>query len=98
MEFCVNKDKPEMQCDGKCHLAKKLETEPSYTVEVNKRSKKVPVPQEKLRIQEEVLFITDFSLELPKSPPFFSKPGDFYQALFSDKHIAQIEHPPTAII
>ena len=30
MEFCVNKDKPEMQCNGKCHLAKKIETEPNF--------------------------------------------------------------------
>ncbi|UOQ74770.1 hypothetical protein [Hymenobacter cellulosilyticus] len=22
--FCVNKDKPKLQCNGKCHLAKKL--------------------------------------------------------------------------
>jgi hypothetical protein len=22
--FCVNKDKPKMHCNGKCHLAKKL--------------------------------------------------------------------------
>ncbi len=23
--YCVNKDKPELQCDGKCHLAKNLQ-------------------------------------------------------------------------
>jgi hypothetical protein len=23
-EFCVNKDKPEMECDGKCYLSKQL--------------------------------------------------------------------------
>ena len=24
LEYCVNKDKPELQCNGKCHLAKEL--------------------------------------------------------------------------
>ncbi|MBV7267828.1 hypothetical protein [Winogradskyella luteola] len=24
--YCVNKDKPELQCNGKCHLAKQLTT------------------------------------------------------------------------
>jgi hypothetical protein len=27
--FCVNKDKPEMHCDGKCFLSKQLEKEKS---------------------------------------------------------------------
>jgi hypothetical protein len=26
-EFCENKDKPELKCDGKCHLKKELATE-----------------------------------------------------------------------
>lgn len=25
--FCVNRDKPEMHCDGKCHLKKQLQAE-----------------------------------------------------------------------
>ncbi|WP_179351970.1 hypothetical protein [Winogradskyella vidalii] len=29
-QFCVNKDQPELHCNGKCHLSKELqETEPS---------------------------------------------------------------------
>lgn len=24
-KFCINKDKPELQCNGKCHLAKQLQ-------------------------------------------------------------------------
>ena len=25
--YCVNKDKPELQCNGKCHLAKQISTD-----------------------------------------------------------------------
>ena len=31
--YCVNKDKPELQCNGKCHLAKQLQVSPSTNEE-----------------------------------------------------------------
>lgn len=98
LEFCVNKDKPELQCDGKCHLAKKLEQEPSFSVEVDKDHKKVPVPQEKLRIQEEILFVSEFSLEIPNYAFQDFRPIDQYQFLVSEAHLKEQEHPPSAII
>ena len=98
LEFCINKDKPEMQCDGKCHLAKKLEQGPTYSVEVNTKNKQLPFPQEKLRLQEEILFLSDLDIFIPKL--FYKKvqPLYFYQNLLSEAHLNSLERPPGAII
>lgn len=40
--FCINKDKPEMKCDGKCYLKKTLETSKD-----EKQSRALPPPDEK---------------------------------------------------
>ena len=98
MDFCINKDKPEMQCNGKCHLAKKMETEPSYSVEVSKKTKKVPVPQDKLRVQFEILFYSEIQVEMPVNVSSETAFGGNYLNLISEKHSSVLEHPPSAII
>ena len=87
-----------MQCDGKCHLAKKLEQGPTYSVEVNTKNKQLPFPQEKLRLQEEILFLSDLDIFIPKL--FYKKvqPFDFYQNLLSEAHLNSLERPPGVII
>ena len=35
--FCVNKDKPELHCDGKCYLKKKIDTAKNHA-----DSRKIP--------------------------------------------------------
>lgn len=42
MEFCVNKDKPELHCDGKCHLSKQLN--PVITVKTERTNKETVAP------------------------------------------------------
>lgn len=98
LEFCINKDKPELRCDGKCHLAKKLEQEPSYSIEINQNSKKVPVPEEKLRIQEDILFISDCELFLSLNEVKGQKVKDLYKYLLSEAHLNQLDRPPSAKI
>jgi len=34
-DFCVNKDKPELNCDGKCYLAQKLDQSATNSDEVD---------------------------------------------------------------
>lgn len=43
-EFCINKDKPEMECNGKCHLEKELK-EHSIGYEIKTKSSERPTPQ-----------------------------------------------------
>lgn len=33
--YCVNKDKPELKCNGKCHLAKKLQVVSGSKIDAN---------------------------------------------------------------
>ena len=39
-EFCENTDKPDMHCNGKCHLKKKLSEVPSQIEQTNEKSSK----------------------------------------------------------
>ena len=40
-EFCLNKDKPELQCHGKCHLKKELEKSDTTDLELTSIGKKI---------------------------------------------------------
>ncbi len=42
-EFCVNKDKPERQCHGKCHLKKELQKTDNTDLELTGISKKIDI-------------------------------------------------------
>ena len=41
-EFCINKDKPELECNGKCHLAEQLANEEERKGEEEIRVLEVP--------------------------------------------------------
>lgn len=40
-QFCINKDKPELKCNGKCHLAKQIEKHESPQPEKSQTSQKI---------------------------------------------------------
>lgn len=42
-EFCINKDKPEMQCHGKCHLKKELQKTDNPDLELTSIYKKIDI-------------------------------------------------------
>jgi hypothetical protein len=75
--LCVNKNKPELKCNGKCHLAKELKT-------VDEEPVKPELPQKYKDKTEDIFLIHDFSnlisSELTKNinsysnynPPFLS--------------------------
>lgn len=87
--LCVNKEKPEMHCEGKCYLNKKLKQQ-------DKQDKQAPVTKnEQLTIQP--FFVPElFSLSDARSlikPTFFIKDeGLAYSSPNS------IFHPPSALI
>ncbi|TDK43457.1 hypothetical protein [Algoriphagus formosus] len=53
--YCINKDKPEMECDGKCELSKRLS-----------EAKDLPANSEEITLEElQLNFISQNLIELP---------------------------------
>lgn len=81
-ELCENKDKPELECHGKCHLAKQLEKE-SETNTTSTSYKKISVV---LFFVENVVAIT------PKAQTkYFYQP---YSSKLLNGHSYRVSPPP----
>ena len=90
--LCVNKDKPMMHCNGKCHLMKEL-AKTSENEKPISSDKKIP-------FQEfEILFIEKIKSFEIKPICFNSKPilNSNYSDLYSYLNSASVFHPPTFI-
>jgi len=85
-EFCVNKEKPELKCNGKCHLAEQLEE--SSPVESNEPAEASYIPQIPLFYQE--IEETGLADSTPLEQNF--KTFHFY----SYQPFLKIDHPPKA--
>nr|WP_255555093.1 hypothetical protein [Flavobacterium sp. NKUCC04_CG] len=57
-ELCVNKDKPKMDCNGKCHLKKEL----AKTAESDNNKDK----QHTFSLEKNLTYYTEISWELPR--------------------------------
>jgi hypothetical protein len=90
-ELCENKAKPQMHCNGKCHLMKEL----AKAAENEK-----PASQKKSQHQEtEVLFceaVIDFSFST-SSTAVFVKNVTGYSNLYSHLNTTAVFHPPVFI-
>ncbi len=64
-EFCINKDKPEMECHGKCHLEKELEMY-STNVEIKTKQSERPAPQ--FDFEDITLFQNSLTSQLSNAP------------------------------
>jgi hypothetical protein len=87
--LCINKSKPKMHCNGKCHLKKEL----------NKAEKKENSPANPLKEKSEIqLFSQHYSsLELFTSiQTTHNKYISDYSFPLSDKYLDSIFHPPQA--
>jgi hypothetical protein len=90
-ELCENKAKPEMHCNGKCHLMKELA---KAAEEQKQQSGKKSAQQE-----SEVLFcqvLNDFSFSQPILIPII-KNETAYSNLYSHNTAVSFFHPPTFI-
>lgn len=90
--LCVNKDKPKMQCNGKCHLMKELAN--------SSESDKPISPEKKITSQEsEILFFEEIkTYELLKV--YFSKQQQVncnYSNLYFHKNNCDVFRPPIFI-
>ena len=83
-KFCENKDKPKMQCDGKCHLKKMMLDEGDTQGEE-------PITT----LPDIQLFIEDFGFELLNTE-VFSSHSFGYSNLYSYGLLNEIDIPPRA--
>ncbi len=83
--FCINKDKPEMGCNGKCHLNEKLS-------EDNKAEDNTPapVPQKQWKNPEFLLATRIINNILPD----LSAQGFLYINNYSFQFATSVFHPP----
>ena len=84
--FCVNKDKPALKCNGKCHLATQL-TQPQPT-ETNQPTQANYIPQIDL-----FFLATEPEVDLEASNKVFAFGKITSYSLFL---ITKVDHPPQA--
>ncbi len=88
--LCVNKEKPTMHCNGKCHLMKELAKEAE--------NEKPTSPSKKTSQQEtETLFyMSMLTFDLPnENRVLFSKINTHYLNLYDYATLISVFHPPT---
>lgn len=86
-QICENKDKPEMECNGKCHLKKQIKKQEEQ------KSKK-----EKINIEKEIqncILITNKILPQPKTKVVGA--SSLYNFIHKPRNcISDVFHPPQA--
>lgn len=88
--FCVNKEKPEMKCNGKCHLAKQLKKD-----EEKKSSGMAKSTEIQLILQQtSPQVVTEKTILLST----FTKDHFGYQELISTHEMTGVFHPPTFVV
>lgn len=90
-ELCVNRDKPEMECNGQCYLKKELAEAATQEFPISKE-RKIPIPSQEVFFQE-------FQEEAFAFPAFADKqaPLVFHRDMRTQREISAIFHPPAAI-
>ncbi len=83
--LCINKDKPEMHCNGKCYVMKQLEKQKSDDF------KSLQISMEEYPIG----FVEIVSISIPKMITSVTKKLHFYQQHYTFVADTSIFHPPT---
>ncbi|RZJ67624.1 MAG: hypothetical protein EOO50_04915 [Flavobacterium sp.] len=89
--LCVNKAKPELKCNGKCHLMKELAKASDSEKPASQNDKKGFTPIELFCNTAEEIVIADVFQPLKKQSRFFFKPSDY--AAFEQVTF----HPPAVV-
>lgn len=91
-ELCENKEKPEMECNGKCHLKKEISKEAEDKDPVSSPKKTTHMPAELLFCVAVIQFdFTDYSIgSEEKNLPDYS---NFYDR----EYTSSIFHPPAIL-
>ena len=91
--LCVNKDKPEMKCNGQCHLSKELK---KVAEPVQQEDQKVPVPTVNLDDYPITLIYKSLA-DIPLFPVFYTEKGGRYQNFSAEFNVNDVFHPPKII-
>ncbi|MDP5231457.1 MAG: hypothetical protein NWQ38_13780 [Cellulophaga sp.] len=88
--LCENKDKPKLNCDGKCYLAKQLAKERNENGENPFEQRQTSIEQvHPICFQSIIVFV------FPELFSFFLKePIKYSKILFSSPHILDLIQPP----
>jgi hypothetical protein len=87
--FCINKDKPELDCKGKCYLAEKLE-------EAKQTEEGTSIPNSKHKqTTEEILFL-EKTLLLSISGSAHQISFSFYKSSYAHQFMMSVFQPPRA--
>lgn len=90
-ELCVNKDKPKLHCNGKCHLMKEL---------AKKAAEENPSSEKKTGgAQFEVLAVLEapFTFSITPSVHFTVSPAIVYNDLYSHNYNSVFFRPPSIV-
>ncbi|MDD7915132.1 hypothetical protein [Polaribacter ponticola] len=82
--LCINQDKPEMQCNGKCHLYK----------EVKKQQEETPVSLQISLKDYPIGFVKILNIKKKKEVNFIKKENYTYSKNYSYLFSEVIFHPP----
>lgn len=91
-KYCVNKDRPQLRCNGNCYLAKQLKKQDDIFAQKKKENQEShlkKLKEVKFFAQVDVIGI-DFSQFLTE----FKKKKNYYKDLFSLTSIESCFHPP----
>ncbi len=83
-KLCENQDKPEMECNGKCHINKVI----------SEAAGNSEAPMETLELKEVILFLNDVSYHISKPDVRKDFPSGYYSNLYKSKIGLKIDHPP----
>lgn len=87
--LCKNKDKPALECNGKCHLTKELAT-------ASENEKPISPNKKNTRLEIEILFFTEtFTCDfLNKNWLIIKSINTYYLNLYTHLYTKFIFHPP----
>jgi len=85
--YCINKEKPQLQCNGKCHLMKQLNIDTSTSSE-DQLAFQIVEAFFPLYFQE----ASDVHTSYTESD--FQKPSTYYTVVFPENRAVVIDHPP----
>ena len=83
--LCINKDKPELACRGKCHLEKELKKQ------TEKRNKSIPG----INLKEYPIGFVFIATFTPQIIRFQKKKKNPFIIQYSYMYVSSIFHPPT---
>lgn len=91
-KLCENQDKPEMECNGKCHLKKELAK--AVTEESSTSNDKKQVSKQEI---ETLFYQETYQFESKKINIVATETPTYYSNNYFHLNSSQIFHPPTSI-